>query len=101
MSLTIAEQVATRKELQENFAILNWSLDQVAEALQTTPAHLQAVLALEPAYIEEPWILKCFLEEKIRLAGREPVAFTALVGNPEDYWFLKQRRIQSGVLAPQ
>ncbi|CAK1224189.1 DUF2316 family protein [Fructobacillus tropaeoli] len=101
MSLTVAEQVATRAELQKNFTILNWSVDRVATELQTTPEHLQAVLALEPAYIEEPWILKRFLEEKIRLAGREPVPFTALVGNPEDYWFLKQRRIQSGVLAPR
>lgn len=100
MSLTVAEHVATRTELQKKFAILNWPVERVAATLQTTKAHLQAVLALKPVSIEDPWVLNRFLEE-IRLAGREPVPFTVLVFNPKDYWFLKQRRIQNGVLTTQ
>ena len=99
MSLTTAEQQATRRELQANFALTGLDLATVATALQTTPAHVQAVLDLEVHAIEEPWILRNYLAEVLREQHVEGVPYTRLSGSPRRFWFLNQARIVRGNLA--
>ncbi|MFC4760994.1 DUF2316 family protein [Fructobacillus durionis] len=99
MSLNPTERVNTIRELNENFQLLDWPVEKVAEALQTSPKHLEDVLQLKTAFIEEPWILKNFLEKQLLVEGKKPVAFSKLTGDPSQYWFLNQSRIEAGRLA--
>ncbi|MFC6181834.1 DUF2316 family protein [Lactiplantibacillus daowaiensis] len=99
MSLTEAEQRATKQDLQQNFDRTGLSLGQVAADLKTTPAHVRAVLALNVTYIEEPWILRDYLQRQLVAQHKSGVAYHKLVGEPQQYWFLNQQRIQRGVLA--
>ncbi|GAP00333.1 DUF2316 family protein [Fructobacillus ficulneus] len=91
MSLTASQKVQTIRELQANFALLDLPLSTVAADLKTTTDHLEAVLNLEVAFIEEPWILKEYLARQLKERDIQPVPYTALVGNPADYWFLNQK----------
>lgn len=98
MSLTKTEQSATRQELRTNFELSGLSLEQVAAALQTTPAHVSDVMDLNVRHIEEPWILRNYLDQVIQDQGTTPEPYSRLVGEPSDYWFLNQHRVNAGVL---
>ncbi len=98
MSLTQAEQIATRQELRANFDLAGVTLAQAAQDLQTTPAHVAAVLELNVATIEEPWILRNYLNQQMIAAGQTPLPYSRLNGSPRRHWFLNQCRIQRGVL---
>lgn len=98
MSLTPAEQVATRQELQANFALSGLSFAQIAQDLATTPQRVQAALKLNVRHIEDPWILRNYLNEQLQQAGKTPVAYSKLTGDPAGYWFLDAQRIQRGRL---
>ncbi|MDD9138771.1 DUF2316 family protein [Fructobacillus sp. CRL 2054] len=99
MSLNPTERVNTIRELNENFQLLGWPIERVAEALKTSPQHLEDVLQLKTSFIEEPWILKIFLEKELLSEGKKPIAFSKLTGDPSQYWFLEQSRIEAGHLA--
>lgn len=87
------EQQATRKELQQNFSLANQSLAEVETALQTTPDYIQKVLNLEVQHIEDPWILRNYLNKQIAAQHLIAVPYSRLVGASTNYWFLNQRRI--------
>ncbi|KRM43077.1 DUF2316 family protein [Lentilactobacillus parafarraginis] len=98
MSLNAEQTDTTRHELQENFELSGVSLAEAAADLKTSAKHLSQVLSLNPTRIEEPWVLKNYLDAKIQAAGKQPVAYTALVGDPKDYWFLSDQFIKAGRL---
>lgn len=88
MSLTPAQVHATKAELQQNLALTGYTTAEVATALQTTPENINAILALHPRRIEDPWILRHYLLETLTVQHKQPVPFTALTGNYHQYWFL-------------
>lgn len=99
MSLTRQQETATRDKLKQNFELANIPLNQVASDLDSTPEHVQDVMNLDSDRIEEPWVLKAYLDEKIINNGKQPVPYSALVGDPKQYWFLNNRFIQRGELS--
>ena len=96
MPLNPQERKATTRELQANFALTGLSLAEVATDLGTTEGTIQNVLNLETRHINNPWILRAYLIEKLEEQGIQPVPFSRLVGDPEDYWFLDANLIHNG-----
>ena len=88
MSLTKKQLHDTRKELLDNLDKSGLTIDQVAEDLETTPAYIDQLLHLKPRRLEDTWILKNYLCDKVREAGKTPTAFTALAGDYRYIWFL-------------
>ena len=88
MSLTAKQMDDTRRELRENLEKSGVSVEQTAKDLATTPDYIRQLLRLEPRRYEDTWILKNYLIEKVREAGKTPTAFTALGGDYRIIWFL-------------
>ena len=98
MSLTAIERVHTKKELAANFKLANVSKKKAANDLGTTPQHLTAVLELHGDRIEEPWILRNYLNQKIHAQNLQPIPYSKLQGDPATYWFLDAAFIARGQL---
>lgn len=93
MSLNPTERANTIKEFQENLKLSGLSVDEVADALNTTPSKITRILNLEQSALEDPWIVRNFLIETIKQNGQTPVTFTALKGDWHNYWFLNSHVI--------
>ncbi|MBC2317525.1 DUF2316 family protein [Listeria booriae] len=93
MSLTQQQVTDTIREFQQNLAISEWSVEQIAAELQTSSEKINRILHLEQHSIEDPWILKEFLEQQINKSGKTAVPLTALKGDYHQYWFLKAKKI--------
>lgn len=96
MSLTMKQQNDTRKELRENFEKSGLTLQQIADDLATTPEYVEQLLRLEPRNHDHTWILRNYLYEKVREAGKTPTEFTTLKGSHRNYWFLDADFIERG-----
>lgn len=92
MSLTAEEQDRTRQELKENFQATGLSLTAAAAELQTTPQRIANILDLDLQAIEEPWILRNFILEKLAQQQKK-ASFTVLTGDYHRLWFLNSRKI--------
>ena len=88
MSLSPMQEENTRKELKANFEKSGLTVSEIASALGTTEAYIGELFALRPKRLEDTWILKNFLLDKVREAGKTPTAFTALGGDYHFIWFL-------------
>ena len=88
MSLTRRQLDDTARELRENLEKAGLSVEQAAADLGTTPDYIGQLLRLEPRRYEDTWILKNYLCEKVREAGKTPTSFTALAGDYRKIWFL-------------
>ena len=98
MSLTARQKEHTIAEFEQNRRTLELSYADIAAALNTTPEHVEAVAHLRGRSIEEPWILRNYLIEQADARNIELVPFTALAGDPRDYWFLDTAFIARGTL---
>ena len=96
MSLTLKQQDDTRKELKENFEKSGLTLSQIAADLAANEEYLERLIRLEPKQHEHTWILRNYLYEKVRQAGKTPTEFTALKGSNRNYWFLNADYIEKG-----
>lgn len=96
MSLTKEQRESTVRELHQNLALSDLTLDQIAEDLGTTPEMIEEISNLRVDSMEQPWILRNYLLKKIIAVGKEPISFTALVGDYHDYWFLDTKVIDEG-----
>jgi len=94
MSLTREEQTKTKQEFQDNLNLSGLSLEEIAKDLASQPQVISDVLNLNTRYIENPWILKNYLERKIIEQGKTPIPFTALKGDFHNYWFLNSSIIE-------
>lgn len=99
MSLSPAQRAATQRELQESFDRAGVSVEEVCVDLGITPGGLRRVMELRGDALEDPWILRDYLTERILEQGGEPVAFTALAGDPARHWFLDAQAIRERRLA--
>ena len=93
MSLTAKQEEDTRRELKENFDKAGVTIHEIAADLGTTDDYIEQLMRLEPRRYEDTWILKNYLTDKVKEAGKTPTAFTALGGNHHIIWFLNSRYI--------
>lgn len=93
MSLTSQQTIDTIAQLQENMRRASLSPTLIAEDFNVSPAKIERILHLEQSALEDPWILKVYLEEKLTQQGIVGVPFTALAGDYHQYWFLNSRKI--------
>ena len=94
MSLSTAQKQATRREFAENLARLSLTPQDIATALDTTPQRIEDIIALRNIRrLEDAWVVRRYLLEYATQTGIGLKPFTALRGNPEDYWFLDASRI--------
>ena len=88
MSLSAKQKEDTRRELKENFDKSGVDIHKVAADLGTTEDYIEQLLRLEPKRLEDTWILKNYLLDKVGEAGKTPTKFTALGGDYRIIWFL-------------
>ena len=88
MSLSAKQEEDTRRELKANFDKAGVDIKGTAEALGTTEEYIEELMQLRPRKLEDTWILKNYLIEKVREAGGTPTPFTALGGDYHVIWFL-------------
>ena len=93
MSLSAKQIDDTRRELKENLDKSGVKIQDAATDLGTTQEYIMQLLRLEPKRLEDTWILKNYLIDKVRSAGKTPTAFTALGGDYHILWFLDSEYI--------
>ena len=93
MSLTKKQEDDTRRELRANYDKAGVSIQQIAEDLGTSQEYIVQLLRLKPRKLEDTWILKNYLIEKVKEAGKTPTPFTALGGDYHVIWFLNENYI--------
>ncbi|MTV82323.1 DUF2316 family protein [Secundilactobacillus folii] len=98
MSLTIEQEDATRHELAENLTRSGLTINDLAQALKTTPAIISATMDLDARHIEDPWIIATYLQTYMQAHHQDAVPYTALKGDYHHYWFLNAKRIERGVI---
>ena len=99
MSLTLKQKTDTKRELRENFEKSGLTLQQIADDLDTTAEYIGQLLHLRPVSHDHTWILRNYLYEKVKEAGKTPTEFTALKGSHKDYWFLNSDYIDGGKIS--
>lgn len=92
------EKENTINELRTSFDNSGLKLSDVAEALQTDEGYISDLLHLQARKIEDPWILKNYLEQYNADHDRPVVTFTALSGDYHRYSFLNSKTIERAVL---
>lgn len=90
MSLSSEQIIKTKEEFRKNIEALGYDITKIAKDLKTTVVYLEKIINLNVRRIEDPWILKNYLEEKARDKEVELLPFTALKGNHHQYWFLNE-----------
>ena len=98
MSLSKQQEDDTRRELRENFDKAGVSLQETAQDLGTTESYIVQLLRLKPKRLEDTWILKNYLIDKVRKAGKTPTPFTALGGDYHVIWFLDSGYIDRKII---
>ena len=96
MSLTKEQENTTRIELEENFVKSGLSLHKVASDLGTTDDYIDQLMHLQPIRLEDTWILRNYLLEKVKETGNDPTPFSVLRANPRQIWFLNADYIEGG-----
>ncbi|PJM77243.1 DUF2316 family protein [Bifidobacterium felsineum] len=98
MSLTTEQRMATIREFRENMALLGLTAEQIGADFGVSGATVTNIIELKSGVLEYPWIVRRYLLDKAAAANVEPVPFTALRGDPHDYWFLDDRIIDANRL---
>lgn len=75
MSLTAAERARTSAELRANLELSGLTASQAGAALGFSARQLDEALSVSPARV---WLLRDYLEQRVRAAGGSPVACTVL-----------------------
>ncbi|MCJ1777649.1 DUF2316 family protein [Mammaliicoccus sciuri] len=101
MSLNKEQRKVTSKELIEHFKASHLSEETIAEALNVTPKDIHKALHMEAPnglmrnrlmdFIHLVWDVRDYINKEIKAQGNEPIEYTYLKGNKEDYSFLQGR----------
>ena len=78
MSLTPVELARTRDELHANLALTGLTTEQIGADLGCAPATVESALDPGTGDPVDVWLLRDYLEQAVRDAGRTPVPFTIL-----------------------
>ncbi|PJI95117.1 DUF2316 family protein [Luteimicrobium subarcticum] len=77
--LTSTETARTATELRASYDLTGLTLDEVATDLHLAPAQVAATLDVTPASDpSDVWLLRDYLDQAVRDAGRTPVPFSTL-----------------------
>lgn len=95
MTLNPQQIKNTQNELEQNFELSGLTKDQVATDLHISLTKLDHLFTLTQSSLNDPWILRNYLIEKVEAQGKKPVPFTALVGDWHQYWFLNSNLIDA------
>lgn len=93
MSLTREQKKNTIKEFQQNLEISELTLSDIANDLGTDEITIENIMQLNTNHVENPWILRNYIIDKIIEIDKTPVPFSALSGDYHDYWFLNSKKI--------
>ena len=93
MSLSAEQKMQTIREFEENVVLTGLPLEKIALELGTNTEKLQQIMRLASHSLEEPWIVRNYLIEKVTAIGNKPVPFSALKGDHHAYWFLDAEKI--------
>ncbi|WP_036063824.1 DUF2316 family protein [Listeria fleischmannii] len=99
MSLTNEQITATIQELNANLVKSGLTKEQIAQDLKTNIEKINRILSLSQHSLEDPWILKEYLDEKIKEQGDVPIPFSALSGDYHKHWFLNAKKIDKKQLS--
>ncbi|MCJ0913721.1 MULTISPECIES: DUF2316 family protein [Mammaliicoccus] len=101
MSLNKEQRKVTSKELIEHFKASHLTEEEIAEGLNVTPKDIHKALNMEAPnglmrnrlmdFIHLVWDVRDFINKEIKAQGNEPIEYTYLKGNKEDYSFLQGR----------
>ena len=109
MSLSLGQRIATKREFRENMRRLGLDADDIGRAFGVDGSTIETIIDLDGSTIETiidlksgvleyPWIVRGYLIDVARERGVELTPFTALKGDPHDYWFLDGAVIDANVL---
>lgn len=93
MSLNPLQIQHTKKELHKNFELTGLGKSEIANDLKISEVKLEKIFNLKQRRLEDPWILRNYLLEKVEKTGQQPVPFTALAGDWHRHWFLDSNLI--------
>lgn len=82
MSLTLNQQAATIKEFEQALQKAHLTVDDLVKHFLISPEYIESVLNLQPSRLEDPWILKGYLNAQIDRQGGQPIPFSSLKGDP-------------------
>lgn len=99
MSLNSEQRAATIREFQENMSRLGLTAEQIGEDFGVSGSKVEQIITLKSGVLEYPWIIRAYLMGKAATQGVELTPFTALRGDPHDYWFLDGDFIDRGEIA--
>ncbi|MCJ0934127.1 DUF2316 family protein [Mammaliicoccus sciuri] len=101
MSLNKEQRKVTSQELIEHFKASQLSEEIIADALNVTPKDIHKALNMEAPnglmrnrlmdFIHLVWDVRDYINKEIKAQGNEPIEYTYLKGNKEDYSFLQGR----------
>ncbi|PTK08889.1 DUF2316 family protein [Mammaliicoccus sciuri] len=101
MSLNKEQRKVTSEELIEHFKASHLTEEAIAEGLNVTPKDIHKALNMEAPngllrnrlmdFIHLVWDVRDFINKEIKAQGNEPIEYTYLKGNKEDYSFLQGR----------
>ncbi|PLS30815.1 hypothetical protein Uis1B_1397 [Bifidobacterium margollesii] len=98
MSLSLGQRIATKREFRENMRRLGLDADDIGRAFGVDGSTIETIIDLKSGVLEYPWIVRGYLIDVARERGVELTPFTALKGDPHDYWFLDGAVIDANVL---
>ena len=98
MSLNEKQIADTKFELKSNFEKSELTIEKIASDLNTTPDYINQLFDLNPARLEDTWILRNYLINVLNEKSIEITPFTALVGKSENYWFLDSNYVNNGII---
>ena len=85
--LTPIEMRNTAKELQENFKRLNEDLETVLSDLKISKVKLEKVLTMNHPDPSDVWMVRDYLEDKLRERGIEMYPFSRLADHKANRWY--------------
>lgn len=99
MSLTSEQKTNTIREFQDNMNLLGLDTQTIADHFGVSRNTIERIITLRSGILEYPWIVRGYLLDTAKAQGTEPIPFTALRGDPHDYWFLDDRIIDANTIA--
>ncbi len=85
--LTPLQTINTRKELQENYRRLGETEATVLKDLQISEDELHAVLNMDDPYPGNVWMVRDYLEDKLKEKGIPMMPFSRLADHSANRWY--------------
>lgn len=85
--LTPTQIKNTSKELQENFKRLNADLDTVLADLRISEEEFKRVLTMNHPNPSHVWMVRDYLEDKLKERGIEMYPFSRLANHEANKWY--------------